>query len=104
VANDDSLISWTALNMHDDTFIRVRQFQFVQHRPGEATLRIVPAHDFTDADGKRIQRNLEQKLTGRIKFEVQLTDEIPLTASGKSTYVEQHVDLQRLVSEKGVPV
>ena len=28
-------ISWTALNMHDDTFVHVRQFQFLQDTPGQ---------------------------------------------------------------------
>jgi phenylacetate-CoA ligase len=43
VASDGSEISWTALNMHDDTFLHVRQFQFYQEIAGKAVLRVAPA-------------------------------------------------------------
>ena len=36
IAVDGSEISWTSLNMHDDTFLLVRQFQFTQEIPGQA--------------------------------------------------------------------
>ena len=42
VTADGSLISWTALNMHDDTFDGLRQYQLAQETPGVAVLRIVP--------------------------------------------------------------
>lgn len=96
VASDRALIGWTALNMHDDTFERVRQFQFYQTRPGLATLRIVPASGFGDEDVERIQRNLNRKLAGRLAFDVQIVDEIRLTAQGKSVFVDQKIDLTKL--------
>jgi phenylacetate-CoA ligase len=37
------LVSWTTLNMHDDAFLHVRQFQFYHDVPGRAVLRMVPA-------------------------------------------------------------
>ena len=103
VVADGSLISWTAVNMHDDTFERVRQFQFRQAAPGKAILRIVPADDFTPADRKRIEQSLARKLDGQIAFDIELCDEIALTARGKCTYVDQKLDLVSLRATPAPP-
>lgn len=91
IANDGSEISWTALNMHDDTFLNVRQFQFMQEKPGSAVLRIVPADGFLQHDTEKIQRNLGNKLNGRVTFSIELVKEIPLSERGKAIYVDQRI-------------
>ncbi|MCX5673856.1 MAG: phenylacetate--CoA ligase family protein [Planctomycetota bacterium] len=91
VAADGSLIAMTAINVHDDTFTNVRQFQFYQDTPGEAVLRIVPATGFGDADAERIKRSLRPKLDGRISFVIQLVDALPLSPRGKAIYVDQKI-------------
>jgi len=96
ITSDGSEISWTALNMHDDTFIHVRQFQFLQEMPGRAVLRIVPADGFGENDTDRIHRNLGRKIEGQLTFTIELIDAIPLSLRGKAIYVDQ-----RIPQEKG---
>lgn len=91
IAADDSEISWTALNMHDDTFLRVKQFQFMQEVPGQAVLRIVPADGFVEEDIERIYKNLGKKIEDRIRFTVELVDSITLSTIGKAVYVDQRI-------------
>lgn len=91
IAADGSEISWTALNMHDDTFARVRQFQFTQRVPGQAVLRIVPGERFGEEDVDRIRRNLGRKLDGQLTFTTERVDAIPLSARGKAIYVDQRI-------------
>lgn len=91
IAADGSEIPWTAVNMHDDTFLRVRQFQFTQETPGRAILRIVPADGFSAEDKDRIQRNLRQKLNGQVVFTTELVQSIPLSGRGKAVYVDQRI-------------
>ena len=91
VASDGSLISWTALNMHDDTFRNVRQFRFLQDVPGRAILRIVPTDGFNEGDRLRIQQNMDRKLDDRVGVTLELTESIPLSPRGKNIYVEQRV-------------
>jgi phenylacetate-CoA ligase len=102
VALDRSLISWTSINMHDDTFDCVRQFQFTQTVPGRATLKIVPAGGFGPAGLERIGRNLNRKLSGRLEFDIAIVDSIPLTKSGKSTFVDQHIPLDDLDADSAL--
>lgn len=101
IASDGTAISWVAMNMHDDTFEDVRQFQFRQDEPGRALLRIVAAPAFGDAHVARILRNLDRKFAGRMQITIERVDEIPLTARGKTVYVDQRLKLDgagRLVS------
>jgi phenylacetate-CoA ligase len=91
VAVDGSEISWTALNMHDDTFLHVRQFQFYQDTPGRAVLRVVPAEGFGDEDRRRIQKSLGRKLDGQVTFTIELVESIPLSPRGKAIYVDQRI-------------
>ncbi len=95
IADDGSEISWTALNMHDDTFLRVRQFQFLQETQGRAVLRIVPADGFGEDDADRIHRNLGRKLDCRLTFTIELTEAIPLSPRGKAIYVDQRIQQEK---------
>jgi len=96
ITGDGADISWTSLNMHDDTFVRVRQFQFVQETPGRAVLRVVPGEGFGEADASRIHRNLERKLKGRLTFTIERVDAIPLSTRGKAIYVDQRIRPEHL--------
>ena len=101
IANDGSEIPWVALNMHDDTFLNVRQFQFYQDAPGRAVLRIVPVAGLGDEDRCRIQQNLSRKLDGRLRFGIQLVDSIPLSPRGKAVYVDQRIGTANVGSVSG---
>ncbi len=91
MCGDGTLVSWTGLNMHGDTFESVRQFQFTQGVPGEATLRIIPETGFDDRDRKRILDHLDRKLEGRVKLTIELTESISLSTGGKAVYVDQKI-------------
>ncbi|MEE9293575.1 MAG: asparagine synthase (glutamine-hydrolyzing) [Phycisphaerae bacterium] len=91
VTANGSQISWTALNMHDRTFMGVRRFQFLQERPGFAILRIVVSKDFGVEDEARILQNLGRKLDGQIEIRMQRCDDIPLSPRGKAVYVDQRI-------------
>jgi phenylacetate-CoA ligase len=95
IAADGSEISWAALNMHDDTFLHVRQFQFMQETPGQAVLRILPADGFGEDDVNRIHRNLGRKLDRRLDFTIELVESISLSARGKAIYVDQRIQQEK---------
>jgi len=91
IAADGSEIPWVALNMHDDTFVHVRQFQFKQEAPGRAVLRIVPANGFDESDAHRIQKNLGRKFNGRLTFTIELVEVVQRSPRGKAVYVDQRI-------------
>jgi phenylacetate-coenzyme A ligase PaaK-like adenylate-forming protein len=93
VAVDNSLISWTAVNMHDNTFDNVLQYQFYQDYPGIALIKVKVNELFSQQDQERIIFNINRKLNGRIKIMLKKVDNIPLTEQGKSIFVDQRIKL-----------
>ena len=93
IASDGTLIAWTALNMHDDTFRNVLRFQFEQQTPGRARLKVVPSPQFSEVDASRILRNLNRKLDGAVSLEIDLVDTIRLSDVGKTIYVDQRLTI-----------
>ncbi len=91
VLADGTRVSWTAMNMHDDTFRNVRQFQFYQDTPGESVLRIVVADSYDESDERHMLRKLEEKLAGRLSLRVERVDAIDRTTRGKAVYVDQRI-------------
>jgi len=91
IAADGGLITWTALNVHDDSYARILRFQFLQDTPGRARLRVVPAPGFGERDGERLLRALEAKLDGRLRLEFEVVESLPVTALGKAIYVDQRI-------------
>jgi len=77
--------------MHDDTFLHVRQFQFLQETPGHAVLRIVPAKGFAEKDARRIRQNLGRKLNGQLLFDIEIVNAVTPSARGKAIYVDQRI-------------
>lgn len=91
VAAGGSIISATALNLHDDTFEGIRQYQFYQDKAGEAVLRVVPLRPLDVRGLERIRRGLESRLAGRVVLTVKVVDAITHTRSGKFTLVDQRI-------------
>lgn len=104
IAKDHSFISWTAINMHDDTFDNVTQFQFYQKTPGKATLKIVPAEKFCEEDSARIRKNIALKVGGQLDFIIEIVDKVSLTSRGKAIYVDQKIDLNLLSTTQEINV
>lgn len=88
-ADGCSLISMTALNLHDDTLDGVVRFQFVQDQPGKAVLKLVLGNYGARHDLARIQAHFDKKLAGRIDLQISVVAEIPLTRVGKQPLILQ---------------
>jgi phenylacetate-CoA ligase len=91
VAADGGLITWTSLNVHDDSYARILRFQFRQDTPGRARLRLLPAPGFAERDGDHLLRTLNAKLDGRLRLELDVVESLPTTGLGKAIYVDQRI-------------
>jgi len=52
------------INSHADVFRKVRRFQFVQEKPGEALVRVEPSNGFTPEDGRRLAEEYARRAEG----------------------------------------
>ncbi len=88
------IVSFTALNVHNDLFDKVWQFQFYQDTPGKVILKLVPRAEFTERDLSRIQRETFLKLGEDFLLETICVDRIPVTPRGKFKVIEQKCSLE----------
>lgn len=87
LAADGSIITTTALNVHDDTFRKVQDYQFQQSVPGKATLWIVPSAPIDAQERRRIVAHLNKRLQGQVVFDIELRTELIQTSRGKQPRV-----------------
>ncbi len=88
VTGNNRRISMTALNMHDNTFEDIRQFQLEQKIPGEIEFRYISNKEInTDNLTKRLKTKLGSSMN--IRYKRVLT--IKPTIRGKHTFLIQHL-------------
>jgi len=95
VGKSGSQITMTALNMHDDTFSGVRQFQFRQSKPGEVKLLLRVTASFGSEQRNLILKSLQKKTGKDIEYDVELVDTIETTDMGKGVYLKQEIQSDR---------
>ena len=87
-------ISMTAINMHDDIFDALRQFQFRQEKPGEVTFQYVAkAGALPETELAKIRNGLQLKLGSDTKLALHAVDEIPRTKAGKYRFLDQRLPI-----------
>ncbi len=91
VGYSGSRISMTALNMHDETFASVRQFQFHQRERGKVRLSLRVDACFNDEKRSLILKSLRRKTGDDIDYDIRLVDRIEGTEIGKGVYLKQEI-------------
>ena len=92
ISRHGRVISMTAINMHSPVFDNVAQFRFAQRAAGHVVLRIVPRASYDPVrDEERIRSELGPKLGADTTLELALVDEIPRSASGKLSFIDQEL-------------
>ncbi len=86
-------ISMTAINMHDDIFDHLNQFQFYQEEKGRVTFRYIPKDKLSDDDRNDIRKRLMVKLGDDILLDMEAVENIPLTQRGKHRFLIQNMDI-----------
>ncbi len=89
IATDGSVVSMTALNVHDDTFRSVREYQFQQFIPGKATLCVIPSGALAKEEQQRIVASMNKRLQGQVVLSIEVRTELVKTAMGKRPRVIQ---------------
>jgi len=84
-----AVVSLSAMIVHDDTFIKVREYQFYQTAPGHAALYVVPNGRIDEDERLRIAANLNEMLQGQVLLSVEVRDALVKTARGKQPRVIQ---------------
>ena len=90
VGIDGSVVSMTALNVHDDTLKNVSGYQFHQWVHGKTTLCVVPMIPLDEKEQKRIVTNMNKRLQGQVLLDLKVQAELVKTVRGKQPRVIQN--------------
>jgi phenylacetate-CoA ligase len=94
VTSTGRFISTSMLNMHDDTYDHLKQFQFHQRERGSVIFRYIPKASLTDELRNETKAKLQSKLGSDIELVIDEVEEIPLTKRGKHRLLIQELDLK----------
>jgi phenylacetate-CoA ligase len=86
-------ISTTAINMHDDIFDHIRQFQFFQQEKGRVVFRFIPKESCDEATVQDMRTRLMTKLGEDTDLRMERVEHIPLTSRGKHRLLVQEMEL-----------
>jgi len=92
VLPDGRRISGPALTLIVADMSDVRQVQFVQRRPDEVILRVVPGNGYGPNTAEELRRRLGLYIQGAAQLSIETTDDIPAEMSGKYRFVVSELD------------
>lgn len=104
VTRGGRLISTSMLNMHDDSYDHLKQFQFHQGDYDKVTFRFIPKPTFDPAAEKDLYMKMKGKLGSDIDLHMQRVEEIPLTKRGKHRLLIQELDLSHSHPSLEMPI
>lgn len=91
VTKQGGMISITIVDIPNATE-HVEQFQFLQEKPGAATLKIVRGNAFSERDLALVKRDLEQKFGQMVDVSIEYVDSLERTSKGKFSLLVQKLD------------
>lgn len=94
VTRKGRLISTSMLNMHDDFYDHINQFQFHQKESGWLVFKYLPKESWEERMVSELKARLMLKLGDDIEVEMKRVDEIHLTKRGKHRLLIQELDLK----------
>jgi phenylacetate-CoA ligase len=93
VGRDGRMVSMTMLNMHDDIYDGLRQYQFHQSERGVVTLRYVPRGGVGGPELERVRAGLIRKLGDNFVLEFEEVERIEPTKRGKHRSLVQELEV-----------
>ena len=90
-----SLTVFAGSIMHGNVFDHIKQFRFVQHEAGKLQLSIIPTDDYDNEDEMHLSDAVKAFLGDDFIFEIIKVESLSKTKSGKFSYLEQHLPIDR---------
>ncbi len=88
------IISTSMLNMHDESYDYLEQFQFHQREQGSVIFRFIPKKGCNTEILQIVKSKMQSKLGNDIELVLESVTEIPLTKRGKHRLLIQELDLK----------
>lgn len=94
ISKNNRYISMTSINMHDNIFDKLKQFQFYQEVIGKVIFKFIPKEHLNQSEIDQMIAKLKPKLGDDFEITAIEVSEISTNKSGKFTFLEQKIDLK----------
>jgi phenylacetate-CoA ligase len=74
---------------------RVERCQLIQRQVGQVTIRVQPLPGYGETDEADLKRALQFRLGEDTRVQVEVVDDLPVTATGKARFIISEVDVER---------
>lgn len=91
VGKNGERISAASFAHMDEIFDIIEKFQFVQDEPGVIRIDLIPKSQLSDEDITEIRKSLDKKFMENMSVQINIVDEIRLTARGKYALLIQNI-------------
>lgn len=85
----------TAISRHAE---HIAAIQCVQEQPGQMVVRVVPDAGWTDADGVKLAKLIEQRMGSEIDFTIETVTELEKTRRGKTLSIVSKVSPDKIAA------
>jgi phenylacetate-CoA ligase len=89
--SDNTIITTTALNLHNDIYKYIQNIQYVQEQKGILEVRIVPEHNFNEIIKQQLLNELLVKVGGHLKITITEVEKIEYTINNKFQLLIQKI-------------
>ncbi|MCA0424253.1 MAG: CoF synthetase [Proteobacteria bacterium] len=96
VSRDGKLIPILALLVFGKEMDDIREFQFVQERPGEALIRVVRPKDGPEPDVQPFIDLVSRKSNGLVTITCEFVDALPTSPRAKRRFIDQRLDVSAI--------
>lgn len=89
--SDNTVITTTALNLHNDIYNYIKNVQYYQQEKGKLTVRVLPEKNFSEAIKENLYNELILKVGKGLEIEIKEVDQVEYTANNKFQLLIQKI-------------
>jgi phenylacetate-CoA ligase len=89
---DDTFVSPTALNLHNELYMHIEGLQYYQRIKGELEVLIIPNDSYNDAIKKKLIEHFQSRLHVSTKIEIVLVKKLIINPNGKFLILKSEVN------------
>ena len=91
--SDGSIITTTALNLHNDTYKFIKNIQYVQERKGILKVRVIPENTYTSVTKENLLRELMLKVGNNLEIDLAEVEDVEYTSNKKFQLLIQKIKI-----------
>lgn len=92
--SDGTIITTTALNLHNDVYNYIKNIQYVQEQKGKLEVRIIPENNYNSMIKEKLLNELQLKVGDHLKIDIVEVERVEYASNNKFQLLIQKINKQ----------